>query len=100
MRIFDGQTADGTSLVYTQAAGSRDCQVHLSGTFGGGTLQPEVTQVDGDTDLPFVPMVGVTYTQSDAVYIRLAANSKLRMVLTGATTPNITVSVLPSQENS
>lgn len=75
-----------TSTVAFEASGQTG--ICAAGTFGGGTMVLEVSPDGGTT---WIPLAGASYTAAFTTVITMASGARLRAVLTGATTPSISV---------
>lgn len=78
--------------------GNWDTMFHLSGTFGGGTVQLYYMGDGNSTGGPngdgFLPITGGAYTEADDDIIHGSRQITLRAILTGATSPDIDWNVM------
>lgn len=82
--IFNGLTATGNSYS-PEFAFSGDATVIVSGTFGGGTFQLQVKQVDGT----WVPVDGSDTSTPVAKNVSLCSVNMRGALLGAATAPNL-----------
>lgn len=91
-KVFDGQGADGNSSPFR----IRDGLIAMSGALGGGTVQLQVQDPDGN----WVDVNGESYTTLVAVHPQMPSLLKdhdCRLSLSGATAPNLTAWVLEAR---
>ncbi len=104
MILFDAITADTTSESYNSHGAGSWNEVHLSGGFGGGTVTAEVShndvKADGTTAVQtdFVEVDDSARTAPSVYKIYLAADVRMRLVLSGATGSTLTASVKVAKE--
>ena len=85
-KLFDGQTTNGESAPVLINE-TDDAYIHVSGTFGGGTVTIEC-EIDGNYAL----MDGATFTEPIMkVFSRVPSSAKVKAILTGATGANVNV---------
>jgi len=86
MLVFNSQTANGESKVFQNYGGP--VYIQLSGNLDGGSIQPQISQ----EGLPFQDF-GDPFTEQVAKRISFPVG-QLKFVLTGATTPALSLSAL------
>ena len=82
---------DDGGYVTVQKPGNANAQLHLSGDFGGGTVQVQFL-ADGSTTIGssgWLDINGGAYTAADDDVINLPNSRTIRLNLTGATSPDI-----------
>lgn len=82
--------ANGTNFISVDAG--REYVISAAGTFGGGTLTPKWS--DGTTDVAIAGPSGDLALTAGAAYAVVAPTSTLKLVLAGASSPNINASVI------
>ena len=86
MKVFDGQTSDGTSLEFKNLTGtSGHMNLYVSGTLGGGTVTVEAELPDSSG---WVPVDGLAIS-SVGMHVVDTTYFVGRLVLSGATSPNV-----------
>jgi hypothetical protein len=83
-------TTNGTTTIDVDSG--REYVLSASGTFGGGTLTPKWS--DGTTDVTIAGAAGDIAMTAGGAYVIIAPDSFLRIVLAGATSPNIKVNIV------
>jgi hypothetical protein len=83
-------TTNGTSLIPVDAG--QEYVLSVAGTFGGGTITPKWS--DGTNDVTIVGPAGDLALTAGAAYVVVAPASSLKLVLTGASNPNINANVV------
>lgn len=78
-------TANGTTTLVVDPG--QDYVLSLAGTFGSGTVTPKWS--DGTTDVTVVGPSGDLAITAGAAYVITSPSSILKLVLSGATNPNI-----------
>ena len=87
-------TADGDLFEFTSNwdGGNWSSELHLSGTFGGGTVQiykKAQSPTTGPSDDGWLPITGGAYTEADDDIINASGKRTYKGVLSGATSPDI-----------
>jgi hypothetical protein len=92
--IAETLTANGTTIVGT-ASGFTRGTLWVSGTFGGGTAVLEASRDNGTTWLALDQggTTATTFTANGMGNFQISGTYKMRVRLSGATSPNIFVAV-------
>ena len=72
------------------APSSNWVHVHLSGTFGGGTVQVYFEAEDG---VGYLAISDASFTAAADKWIQMKPGTKVKCTLSGATSPNLTYSL-------
>jgi hypothetical protein len=91
-QVFDGQSADGNSSEVSIASSVETTFFFvLSGTFGGGSVKPQVSPDGGTTwvDCKEVYQAGAISATAAGMYPFLARGTALRLNLSGSTSPDL-----------
>jgi hypothetical protein len=83
-------TANGTNVISVEPG--REYVLSAAGTFGGGTLTPKWSL--GGSDVDIIGPAGALAFTGGAAYVVVAPTSSLKLVLAGASSPNINVNVI------
>ena len=86
MRVFDGQTADGSSIEFKNLTGTSGLvNIYVSGELGGGTVTVEAELPDSSG---WVPVTGGTITEP-GLYVIDSTYFVGRLTLSGSSGANI-----------
>ena len=89
MSNYTNITADGSSG-QVRAIGTL-YQIEAEGDFGGGTLTPQKLSYDGTA----IALGTTTLTANGAINVEVPYGSTILAALSGATSPNIKVHIIP-----
>lgn len=87
--LFENQASDATSAGYVVVSNARGHYISVAGDIGGGTVQIEM-EIGGNwaaVDGGLFEALGVKFLEG------ASGGKKLRAVIAGSTTPDITVAV-------
>lgn len=91
IQLFNGQSANGNSAEFIIDFASAESDIEISGTFGGGTVTIQRLSQDNTTwiDARDLSRSVVSVTVNEIIPIIIPYNTTIRLVLSGATAPDL-----------